>query len=258
MPRLPAALLLALGAALLPPAAAAHVAPSARENNRYLTLTPLGDRVRLAYVVYIGEEPGRRARARMDRDRSGRIDADESAAYAGEIAAEVAARVEVAVDGRALPLRFSEVHIGLGDDGVGGGSFAIDLVAWICLERPREHLEHELRLVDRFEIPAPGESELRVDPGPGVSVTSARFASDPAGAPARLERRWRGGPGPAAGGYQLSFTVDPSRAPFSDQPCAPAPARDGALWPYLVAAAALMTSVGLLALRRSRSAGRAS
>src|SRR6185369_12131192 len=35
--------------------AAAHVAPSVGDNNRYLKLTPLGDRVRLAYTVFYGD-----------------------------------------------------------------------------------------------------------------------------------------------------------------------------------------------------------
>ena len=39
--------------------AAAHVSPSVDDNNRFLKLTPLGDRVRLAYTVLFGDNPGR-------------------------------------------------------------------------------------------------------------------------------------------------------------------------------------------------------
>ena len=38
--------------------ARAHVAPSVDDNNRYVWVTPLGDRVRIAYTVLFGEIPG--------------------------------------------------------------------------------------------------------------------------------------------------------------------------------------------------------
>ena len=47
----------------------AHVAPSERENNRYILVAPLGDRVRLAYTVYMGQVPGRQARDRINANR---------------------------------------------------------------------------------------------------------------------------------------------------------------------------------------------
>ena len=44
-----------LATAALAGRATGHVQPSVDDNNRFLKLTPLGDRVRLAYTVLFGE-----------------------------------------------------------------------------------------------------------------------------------------------------------------------------------------------------------
>src|SRR5262245_49235308 len=80
-------------------AAAAHVAPSVGDNNRYLKLTPLGDRVRLAYTVFYGEVPGAELRKAIDANHDGAIDDAESQAFAVRTADEIAAALEVIVDG---------------------------------------------------------------------------------------------------------------------------------------------------------------
>src|SRR5512132_3970712 len=90
------AVALALGSA----PARAHVAPSAGDNNRYIKLTPLPDRVRLAYTIFYGETPGRELRARLDANRDGAIDDAESRAFGDRIARELAAALDVVVDGQ--------------------------------------------------------------------------------------------------------------------------------------------------------------
>lgn len=245
------AVLLAAGSA------AGHVAPSQRENNRYTVLAPVGDRLRMAYVVYMGEEPGRAARARMDRDRDGTIDGAEAQRYADEVAAEVAPRLSVTVDGALQPVRWHSADVGLDDPSADGGSFAIDLVAWFCFDGAAA--AHTVRYADRFEVPLPGESELRADESPGVTITRSALVSDPSRATRpRLDFRWRGGPGPAAEGYELDFTVDPAVATFLG-PCpvpmgAAAPATGRRWWIVLGAAVAvIVAAVAVRSVRRRPS-----
>lgn len=230
------------------------MAPSARENNRYILLAPLGDRLRLVYTVYMGEEPGRRTRARMDRDRDGAISEAESAAWAAGLAADATASLSLEVDGRPVELRWAEVDVGLGDPGTGAGAFAVDLVAWACFERAREQTSHRIRFVDRLAIELPGETELRAEESPGVHITRTRLGAAPAGDRPRLEFKWRGGAGPAAAGFELDFTVEPALAAFSELPC-PAgerPDQPRRTWPLLAAGGALVLVAALLLARRAR------
>jgi hypothetical protein len=233
-------------------APAAHVAPSARENNRYLVLAPLGDRLRLVYVVYMGEEPGRRARARMDRDGDRTISDAESAAWAGALAAEVAAGLSLEVDGVPVPVAWSEIDVGLGDPAAGAGSFAVDLVLWRCFDRPRERTTHQIRFADRFKISDPGETELRAEESPGVIVTRSDFGQPQGTGRPRLDFKWLGGAGPASTGYHLDVAVDPALAAFSTEPCPTAASSTGSrrLWPWIAAVAALLLVAAVLAWRR--------
>lgn len=252
-----AARLLILGGLLAaaPGPARAHVAPSTRENNRYIVLAPLGDRLRLVYTVYMGEEPGRRARARMDRDHDRVVSEAEADAWADELAAQVAAGATLEVDGVAVPLRWAEVDVGLGDPAAGAGAFAVDLVAWACFDRPRQVLAHRVLLRDRLALDDPGETELRAEESPGVLVTRSQLgaAAPPAGDRPRLDFKWMGASGPIASGYQLEFRVDPALATYSDLPCPAGAAGAGKAprrWPWLVVGGGLCLLVGFLLARR--------
>lgn len=248
-------------ALLAAPQALGHVAPSERENNRYVLVAPLADRVRLSYTVWMGQEPGRRARPRMDTDRDGQIEPAEADAYGAQVAAQVAPRLEVEVDGRPVAIEWQEIDVGLGQPSTDGGAFAVDLVAWVCLDRPREQLTHRLRLRDRFQVPDPGETELRIEESPGLRVTRSDLGGPESVRPSavRLDFRWRGGPGPTdTHGYVLEFTVDPALATFDGGECAgPDDARDASrprrASPWLLGGAAGVTlAVGLALARRIR------
>jgi len=106
------ALVAAMIVVLAAPPAAAHVAPSERDNNRYLLVAPLADRVRLAYTVYMGQEPGRRARPRMDTDHDGAISEAEASAYGRQLAAQVLPHLSLEVDGQPVAIEWQDIDVG--------------------------------------------------------------------------------------------------------------------------------------------------
>lgn len=237
---------------LWPPVARPHVAPSERENNRYLKLSPAADGIRLVYTVYMGQEPGAAARRAMDLDRDGLLDDVEANRYGAGVADAVRAALTVTVDGSPYPLAWTAVDVGLGTPEVAAGAFAVDLVTWLCTG-PGE--QHSLSLGDRFEVPRPGETEMRIEPAPGIDIERSTLGED--GRHTQLELKWLGGPGPLADrGYYLGYRVDPARAASSGGACRAAPANDKAV-PKTTIAAALAAAIavmliGWLAIRRRR------
>ncbi len=184
--------------------AGAHFAPSLDANNRYLKLTPMGDRVRLAYTVYMGEQPGAAARLRLDTDHDGMISDVEADVFGKDVAAQVAGALEVTADGHSRPITWQQRYVGLGTPATRGGAFSVDLVAWICLGPGPKH---RLQLFDRFRIPQPGETEVRIEESPGIRVTQSTLGPD--GEQNMLDMKWMGGAGPAAtDGIYLEFTAD--------------------------------------------------
>jgi hypothetical protein len=156
-----------------------HVAPSVDDNNRYLKLTPLGDRVRIAYTVFFGEIPGASERKNLDANHDGRIDEPEAQAFGHRIAADVAAALTVEIDGKVEPMSWTTIDVGLGTPEVAAGSFSIDLVAYPCL--PTVRGKHRIVIHDRFRLPHPGETEAKVEDSPGVKIERAHVgpADDP-------------------------------------------------------------------------------
>jgi hypothetical protein len=183
-----------------------HVAPSTSTNNRYIKLTPMGDRVRLAYTVYMGEVPGAQARRRMDANKDRSIDEKEADAYGKQVAEAVKGALVVTVDGVAHRVVWSQIHVGLGTPVASAGAFSIDMIAWFCLAQPSKRRPHTLQFRDEFRLPKPGEVELRIDESPGVAVTEARIG-DIAKKP-QLAYQWTGKPRPLATvPFQLGFKV---------------------------------------------------
>lgn len=167
---------LVLATTLVAAHAGAHVAPSVGDNNRYLKVTPLGDRVRLAYTVFYGEVPGAGLRRAIDANRDGSIDEAEGQAFGDRLSREVAGALEVTVDGAVRPVTWSQVVVGMGTPRTTAGAFSIDLVAWFCLAPPRGR--HTVLLRDRFALEHPGETEVKVEDSPGVKVDHARIGVD--------------------------------------------------------------------------------
>jgi hypothetical protein len=207
---------------LLASPARAHVAPSEDANNRYLKLTPTGDRVRLAYTVFMGQTPGRRERVRLDRDRDGSVSDREAATFRDRLAENVAGALTVTVDGQPVPVTWAQRHIGMGTPSVAAGAFSVDLVAWLCFPGPGP--KHALELRDRFRLAAPGDTEVRVEQSPGVTVTRSVLASS---AQSMLDFKWVGDAAYLHDGLRVDLEVGPDAPPAAEE-CARATAPAGA------------------------------
>jgi hypothetical protein len=246
----------ALVAALAVRPADAHVAPSVGDNNRYLKMTPLGDRVRLAYTVFYGERPGAELRTAIDANRDGAIDDAESQAFGARIADQLAAALELTVDGAPRPVTWSQVVVGMGTPSASAGTFSIDLIAAICVTPPRG--SHAIELRDRFELAHPGETEIRFEDSPGVAIDRARIGDDDEpGVDYKIigPTPVLGAAGPT-GGIALAFTAGPKAVVTADAACArPAPPPGppiGAIAGAAAAALAILAGAITRARRRAR------
>jgi len=235
--------------------AAGHVAPSVDDNNRYLKITPQADRVRLAYTVFFGEVPGAAVRRTIDADHDGSISDVEAQRFGDEVAANVAAALEVTVDGQTRPVTWKQVSVGMGSPATAAGAFSIDMIVYLCLATARG--AHGVLVRDRYRVPKPGETELFVEDGLGIHVVHARIGS--ATAPAN-DFKFVGPGGPLSDdGLDLAFTAEATAPLATDGVCtgAPAPAPAGLPKGLVVAAAAVVAFVLALAitlLRRRRAA----
>jgi hypothetical protein len=194
--------------------ARAHVAPAVRENNRYIKLIPLGDQVRLAYTIYYGEIPGQAMRKSMDKDNDGTVSEEEAQVFSNQIAAHVADKLRVTVDDALLAVEWEQVYVGLESRSTSDGAFTVDLVAWLCLDRPKVRTAHAVSLVDETNLDNPGEIGIRVDQSPGIRITSA--PAPPEGEAVdgdNAEVLWP--EGETHWPYSLAFEVDPKSALFA-------------------------------------------
>lgn len=225
----------------------AHVQPAVDENNRYIKVTPLGDRVRLSYTVFLGERPGAALRRRLDRDRDQELSDAETAPYGEELAGHVRTAVTVTIDGRPTPIAWTTVDVGLGTPAVSGGALSVDLVGWICTgggAAPRLTL-HDTLVLDR-----PGDSELRLEDGPGVHFGERRLGGRPLD---KLDATWTGSGGPLTEGLEVTWRVDGAAPRPADGRCTESKHAPRRWWAWGVAGAiaAAATAVAV-ALRRQR------
>jgi hypothetical protein len=227
-----------LAAGLAATHAVAHVAPSIDGNNRYVKLTPLGDRVRLAYTVFYGEVPGAGLRKAIDTDGDGTIAEAESQAFGTALAPELAAALEVTVDGARQPVAWSQVVVGMGTPQVAAGAFSVDLVAWLCMAAPRG--SHAVRLRDRYRLARPGETEVKVEDSPGVTIDRARIGDDDLG----YEYKIIGPGGPLQDvGLDLQFTAGDTSVVAADAICRGAAPRPALRRGVVIGSAAVTASV---------------
>ncbi|MCX5747119.1 MAG: hypothetical protein NT062_32005, partial [Proteobacteria bacterium] len=99
--------------------------------------------------------------------------------------------------------------VGMGAPQVAAGAFSVDLVAYLCLATPRG--AHAVLLHDRFKLLRPGETEVRVEDAPGITIARARIGDleDPA-----HDYRFAGTSPLADDGLDLGF-VTSDRAPLT-------------------------------------------
>jgi hypothetical protein len=219
---------------------AGHVAPSVDDNNRYVKVTPLGDGVRLAYTVFFGEIPGATERKQLDANHDGRIDDAERRRYGDKLAAEVLAALDVDLDGKSQKFTWQIVDVGLGSDAVAAGSFSVDLVTYLC---GTPGTKHTIRLRDQFRIPRPGETEVKVEDSPGVTVTRARVG--PADDPTH-DYRFVGPGGPLSDdGLEVEWTAGPTSERVPNATCGKAVSAKSGRTPWvLIGIGALVVIAG--------------
>jgi hypothetical protein len=228
-----------------------HVAPSVDDNNRYLKLTPLGDRVRLAYTVFFGEIPGASERHNLDANHDGHIDEAEAQAFGKRLAGDVAAALTVEIDGKVEPLKWTTIDVGLGTPEVAAGSFSVDLVAYPCL--PSVRGKHRVLVRDRFRLPHPGETEAKVEDSPGVKIERAHVgpADDPS-----YDFRFAGPGGPIEDdGLEVIYVAGDAAPVASDGKCTVVYVQHSRWWIAIPVGVVILGAIGFFVWRR-RVAGR--
>ncbi len=198
--------------------ALAHVGSDEKTNNRYYKLTPMSDRVRVAYTIFFGRQPSLEIRRGMDLDGDSKISNSEKNSYREQLAREVFNVVSVELDHSASEVRWSEVTLGLGGDSIFDGPFSIDLIGSVCLVAPAPGTTHHLVFRESLRLPVPGETELHLDPAPGVGIRKSILDKAPL---VGNEKRWTGGAGPIANGYELGFLVKNMDSAGMDSLCEP-------------------------------------
>lgn len=224
--------------------AEAHVAPSVDDNNRYLKVTPQADRVRLAYTVFFGEVPGAGLRPSLDTNKDGIVDDREAQVFGDRVAADVLAALEVAVDGAQQRLAWKAVSVGMGSPQTrGAGSFSVDMIAYVCTGRGR----HSVHVRDWFRVPKPGETEVRVEDGLGITVERARIGGASA---LNNDFKFVGPGGPLADDGLDIIYVASDRAPASGECKMPA-AQSRVPWVPIAIGAGVLAAAAI-AFARSR------
>ena len=238
---------LAVMVAMITSSAAAHVAPSVDDNNRYIKVSPQADRLRVAYTVFFGEVPGQALRPALDADHDGSISDGEAQSYGDKIAAEVIAALELAVDGKQQAFRWKQVAVGMGSPAVAAGSFSIDMIAYVCF--PRAGGKHEALIRDRYRVPKPGETEVRVEDAPGITVSAARIGGSDALA---NDFKFVGPGGPLSDeGLKVIFTASDKAAVSGECNNVVAPASSSTPWLAIGLGIAALLVGGALVLRHS-------
>lgn len=233
-----------------PDITSAHVGSDEKTNNRYYKLSPMADRVRLAYTIFFGRQPGNLLRRDIDSDQDGKISDGERTTYREKLAQEVFKSVSVQLNGSNVDVRWSDVSVGMGGDSVFDGPFSVDLIGSVCLINPAPDSLHSFVFRESLRLPLPGETELHLDPAPGIEVTKSVLNNKPMTGD---QKRWFGGAGPAAkDGYELEFLVKNNESAGIDTLCDPvAESRTSKRLFWLFAAILAAIAAVFLARRRA-------
>ncbi len=240
----------ALAVLVATPVAHAHVGPSKDDNNRYLKLTPQSDRVRLAYTIFFGDVPGARTRSSIDTDGNGEISEAEAQAFGDKLGDQVRAAIDVDIDKNQRSLVWEQIVVGMGSPKTRAGAFSVDLVANLCLA---PGTTHSVIFRDRFTLPNPGETEVKLEDTHGIKIGSAKL-----GGSSDRDVKFVGPGGPLADeGVSFAFEVTDQAAPSSSACTTPeAPGEPKRLPAALVIGAAALVAfllaVTIMLVRRKR------
>ncbi|MSP60513.1 MAG: hypothetical protein EXR72_09270 [Myxococcales bacterium] len=134
-----------------------------------------GGAVRVAYTVMIGELPAAAARKIADMNGDGAVDDGEAGAWANALAQSVQSGLALDVDGKRLQARWEAPVIGgLENRQVAPIPFSVDLIARLETGGGT----HTVRLDDTTAIPAVGDTEVRIEEGPGAKLLAAWHARE--------------------------------------------------------------------------------
>src|SRR5262249_17905618 len=198
---------------------------------------------------FYGEVPGAGMRGAIDANHDGAIDDAESQAFSAKLAPAIAAALDVRVDGVRQPVTWSQVIVGLGTPSTAAGAFSVDLIASICLAAPRG--KHALVLRDSYAIARPGETEVKVEDSPGVTIHATRI-----GGAAYDDNDYKlVGPSGAleTSGLELEFTAGDRAIATADAVCSGQPADRALSIAAIAGAAVLALAAAAVVIWRSRS-----
>jgi hypothetical protein len=149
----------------------AHPEFSPTAVNRYLKLSLVSStQLRLAYTVMFGAAPAAAQRKLADSNGDGRLDDPETTALAERLKKEVAAGLDLRIEGAPIHPVFEAVTVGLPALEVSPEPFSVDLVAFIPLVGRGPHT---VRVDDTTVLPQLGETEIRIEEGPTTRLLTA-------------------------------------------------------------------------------------
>jgi hypothetical protein len=151
--------------------AAGHPQFSPTGQNRYLKVTLVGKgEIRLAYTLMVGEVPALRARKGADANGNSQVEPGEQETVANALREAVSRGLSVEVDGTRRSIRWEPPTPGFSaNTQVGPIPFSIDLVGRVATGGG----EHRIRLDDATPIEDLGETEIRLEEGPGTELAAA-------------------------------------------------------------------------------------
>jgi hypothetical protein len=156
--------------------AAAHPEFNPSVTNRYLKFDLVSPtEIRFVYTVLYGAAPAAALRAAADANGDGRLDDAESRTLGARVAALVGGGLALDLDGRRIAPAFEEPAVGLVGAEVGPAPFSVDLVARLPFAATGEHT---VRFDDTTPLPLLGETEVRIEEGPGTRLIVAHRGAE--------------------------------------------------------------------------------
>lgn len=204
---------LALGLVTGPASRAeAHAARTVLSTTTFLWLSPSVGALDGLYSVAFGDVPAQRVRLDADADRDGSISDAERRALAARVEGQVRDCLRVEIDGQRDSFTVTARDQALADRQVGPVWVRVELDLSIAFDRERRSV---VRVIDRCELPARGDAEVRLEPALDVDVSSIEPA--PASGDDVLQFQF-----PGAAIPPLAFAVEPAeRAEPGAAPSAP-------------------------------------